>query len=257
MGKNTGVSWATASHGFWYGCEKVSQGCKHCYAERQMIHYGREFRMLTRSKNFDLPLRWKEPERIFVCPQSDFFIQKADDWRSMAWQIIKSTPRHTYLILTKRPERIEKCLPSDWADGYPNVWLGVSAESQIAAERRIPVLLSIPAALHWISVEPMLGPVDLRVYLHGAPRLGWVVVGGESGPHQQSPKTARPLDMAWARALRDQCVGTDTPFFFKQDSDVQSEQRPWIVETDGSFTTYQQLPTQADKPPDFTQQRLF
>lgn len=160
MGSKTGISWTDATHNFWYGCEKVSPGCKLCYAERDMTRYGRDFRAVTRAKGFDKPLSWKEPRKVFVNSWSDFFIEQADAWRDDAWDVIRRTPHLTYQILTKRPERIAAHLPSDWGSGWPNVWLGVSAENQEYADERIPLLLQTPAAVRFVSYEPALGPVS-------------------------------------------------------------------------------------------------
>jgi protein gp37 len=99
-----------------------------------------------------------QPRFIFTCSWSDFFITEADKWRAEAWDIIRRTPEFTYLILTKRPDRIARCLPADWGDGYPNVWLGTSAENQKYADQRIPELLKVPAAKRFLSLEPLLGP---------------------------------------------------------------------------------------------------
>lgn len=188
-----------------------------------------------------------QPRFIFTCSWSDFFITEADKWRTEAWDIIRLTQEFTYLILTKRPDRIARCLPPDWNDGYPNVWLGVSAENQKYADQRIPELLRVPAVRHFLSAEPLLGPInltamDLGDVDHGGDilssaletwphlkrgRLDWVIVGGESG------HVARPMEVAWPRSMRDQIVpprtmrvgdadvlihhgNTSPDFFFKQ-----------------------------------------
>lgn len=162
MGKTTGISWTDHTWNPWYGCLKVSPGCKRCYMYRDMERFGRNPMIITRSKtNFSEPLKWKEPAMVFTCSWSDWFIEQADEWRPEAWEIIKRTPHLTYQILTKRPERIAGHLPSDWGKGYPNVWLGVSCENQEYADLRINHLLSVPAVIRFISAEPLLGPVDL------------------------------------------------------------------------------------------------
>jgi protein gp37 len=122
------------------------------------------------------------------------------------WALIRRTPHLDWLLLTKRPGRIARSLPSDWGEGYPNVWLGVSAEDAETARQRVPVLVATPAKLRFVCCEPLLGPVDLRPW---AERLDWVIAGGESGP------SARPLRPEWARDLRDQCVEANLPLFFK------------------------------------------
>lgn len=195
MGKTTGISWASATWNPFMGCTKVSPGCDFCYAERDHVKYGMNFAEVRRSKTkFDDPLRWRKPERIFTCSWSDWFHVDADKWRDDAWSIIRHCPQHTFLILTKRPGRIRHCLPSDWGDGWPNVWLGTSVESNEYLHR-MRVLRDTPAALRFVSCEPLLGPLpDLD--LTG---FQWVIVGGESG----SKRTARPMHPDWVRSIRD------------------------------------------------------
>ncbi len=164
MGK-TNISWTNYTHNFWYGCKKVSPGCRYCYAEREMKRFGKDFNTVTRAKGFISPLMWKEPSMVFVNSWSDFFIEEADDWRDEAWDIICRTPQLTYQILTKRPENILSRLPDDWGDGYPNVWLGVSAENQENADKRIPLLIQIPSIVYFVSCEPLLGPIDLSKWI--------------------------------------------------------------------------------------------
>jgi protein gp37 len=173
MGENSGVDWTDASVSFWMGCRAASTGCQRCYARRDMKRFGRDFDTVIRCSDhtFYAPLRW-EPKRIFVCPWSDFFIADADRWRTDAWDVIRRTPQHTWLILTKRPGRIPICLPPDWGDGWEHVWLGASAENQATADERIPLLLKTPAAHRWVSAEPLLGAVDFTSFmfaLHQAP----------------------------------------------------------------------------------------
>lgn len=219
MGLHTGIEWAQATWNPWMGCEKVSPGCRFCYAERDMTKYGQDFATVKRSKTtFEDPLKWargnklNQGDRIFTCSISDFFIKQADQWRGMAWDIIRRTPQFNYLILTKRIERAEGCLPGDWGtSGYPNVWLGVSAENQQFANKRIPLLLRIPAVVHWVSAEPLLGPINLHFPSESmTERDVWVIAGGESGTNP------RPMDPAWAIDIQQQCQKVNVPFFFKQ-----------------------------------------
>lgn len=235
MGMNSAIQWTDHTWNPWRGCLKLSPGCQQCYMYREQTRYGRDPRAVVRAAEatFRSPLRWKEPAKVFTCSWSDFFIAEADEWRPEAWDIIRQTPHLTYQILTKRPENILERLPEDWGSGWPNVWLGVSAENQKYADRRIPELLKIPAAVHFLSAEPLLGPIELnnasrepwflRSYLTYNQRvmdgqfreetynkLNWVIVGGESGPK------ARPMHSDWARSLRDQCTAAGVPFFFKQ-----------------------------------------
>lgn len=187
----------------------------------------------------DLPLTWKRPRRIFVNAQSDLFHdQVPDEFIARVWAVMALAPRHTFQILTKRHGRMRSLLASpDFhasvsrkvrghvtlrpLDGHgdeaarwplPNVWLGVSVEDQKRADLRIPALLDTPAAVRWISAEPLLGPVDIINGLGDSWLTGidWIVVGGESGPG------SRPMHPEWARSLRDQCEVAPVPFLFKQ-----------------------------------------
>lgn len=224
----------------------------------------------------DQPLRWKRPRRIFVCAHGDLFADSVPDaWIDQVFAIMALAPQHTFQVLTKRPERMREYMDSLWKSGryllwrdprpgtgdaahhgfhktfealWPHVWLGVSVEDQESADARIPLLLHTPAAVRWISAEPLLGPVDLQQLVYSTntractlnaltgrfsplpvefdfeqamprtpervpdslPRLDWVVVGGESGTG------ARPMHPDWARSLRDQCEAAGVPFFFKQ-----------------------------------------
>jgi protein gp37 len=143
---------------------------------------------------------------VFTCSWSDWFIEAADAWRDDAWDVIRTRPALNFQILTKRPENIIDRLPADWGEGWPNVWLGVSAEDQKHADLRIPVLRDVPAAVRFASLEPLLGPVVIP----DRSDLDWVIVGGESGPG------SRPMKLDWAREIRDQCDAEDIAFFFKQ-----------------------------------------
>lgn len=225
MSATTGITWTDATWNPWMGCTRVSPGCASCYMFREQERYGNDPNFLRRSKTtFRDPLKksWALPRRIFTCSWSDFFHQDADAWRPEVWEIIRQTPQHTYQILTKRPERVIPNLPADW---YPDpsgdafraptwatqpqwrhVWLGVSIENQRWVER----IEKMPArAKLFISAEPLLGPLDLREWLS---EVGWVIVGGESGPD------ARPMDLAWAADIQAQCQVANVPFFFKQRS---------------------------------------
>lgn len=243
MGDKSAIEWTEATWNPWQGCHKVSPGCKHCYMYREKKQYGQNPAVVIRSKphTFSMPLRLKDPARVFTCSWSDFFIEEADGWRDEAWEIIRSTPHLTYQVLTKRPERMAGRLP--WhrrlehtagvsfvtEDPWPNVWLGVSVEDQATADERIPLLLQTPAAVRWVSYEPALGPVDLSAldggggyrynalcagppfgHYEGGTRVDWIVVGGESGPG------ARPFDLAWTRQTIEQGRAAGVPVFVKQ-----------------------------------------
>jgi protein gp37 len=200
---------------------------------REKTTYGQDPSIVVRSskKTFSAPLTWNLPKgaRIFTCSWSDFFHERADEWRPEAWSIIKKLPQYTFLVLTKRPERIADHLPEDWGNGWDNAWLGTTAEDQPNADKRIRQLLKVPASKYFVSVEPMIGAVDLTKLMGGKLNaltgdrktsdgeifagghgLDWVIAGAESGPQ------ARPCNIEWVRKLRDQCVIADIPFFLKQ-----------------------------------------
>jgi protein gp37 len=215
MGDTTGIGWTDKTWNPWHGCTKVSPGCAHCYMYRDKARYGQDPESVVRSKTmFRAPLKWKEPARVFTCSWSDWFHEAADDWRAEAWDVIRQTPHLTYQILTKRPERIASYLPDDWGKGWPNVWLGVSVENQRWVTRA-EILAAIPAALRFISAEPLLGPVDFCNDLFFDDNFlleyfGWLIVGGESGPD------FRPMREEWARDLLRQSRIANTAFFLKQ-----------------------------------------
>jgi protein gp37 len=174
-----------------------------------MKRYGREPHVVTRTSKatFYAPLRWKKPAFVFVNPWGDFFHPDADAWREDAWGVMRATPRLTYLVLTKRPENISLRLPEDWGRGWPNVWLGVTAETQHWADERIPILLQTPAARRFVSCEPLLGEVILARVLDG---IDWVIAGCESGYGR------RQSEVNCFRLLRDECLVWGVPFFLKQ-----------------------------------------
>ena len=215
MGETTAISWCHVpgyiggTWNCWQGCTKVSEGCANCYMFREKERFGQNPNIVVRSKprTFNLPLRVKEPHAWFTCSWSDFLHEDADVWRDEAWDIIRQTPQHLYLILTKRIERWNECAPKDWCDGYPNVWLGVTAENQKRYDERVPLLLRIPVKVHWISFEPLLEriipvPFDmvtsrfpLKDFAFNCKWAGFYVIGGESGPN------CRSMDHDWALKL--------------------------------------------------------
>lgn len=259
MGDKTRIEWTDATWGPVTGCTKVSSGCDNCYAESIATRfagtkaYPDGFAVTLRPERLDQPLRWKRPRRIFVNSMSDLFhADVPDEYIARVWAVMALAPHHTFQVLTKRHGRMRSLLSSvrwedlligtgmwpidhDPAKPPSNVWLGVSVEDQKTADLRIPALLETPAAVRWLSCEPLLGKVDLRGLMqcfhcktghmfgpcgrHGRPlpygvlskrHIDWVVVGGESGPR------ARPMHPDWARSLRDQCAAAGVPLVFKQ-----------------------------------------
>lgn len=214
MAETSKIEWTDATFNPWLGCEKVSPGCDHCYAEGWAKRTGNAQlwqgqRRRTVARYWQQPIKWNRQaeavgvrRRVFCASLADVFDnQVPDEWRSDLWALIAMTPSLDWLLLTKRPQNIAKMAPKNW----PNIWLGCTTENQEEADRRIPHLLSVPARVHFLSCEPLLGPVDLR-----APNIDWVIVGGESGPR------ARDMSADWARFLRDQCRSAGVAFFMKQ-----------------------------------------
>lgn len=209
----TNISWTDETWNPWQGCTRVSPGCANCYmfAEREG-RFGIPSGVVTRSSpaTFLKPLSkaWREPRKIFTCSWSDFFHEGADGWRSEAWGVIRHTPQHTYQILTKRPMRILDCLPTGWGDGWDNVWLGVSVESQETAWRASMLASTIPARVKFVSAEPLLGLVTFdREVLE---KIHWIIGGGESGAN------ARAANPEWFRSLRRQCDAMGVSYWHKQ-----------------------------------------
>jgi protein gp37 len=217
MAKKKSIEWADDQRwNFFTGCTKVSEGCKHCYAEStaDWLHrmgnsrYINRFKFTVHEDKIDAPLSWPKPRegrpRIFVNSMSDFFHEQAPEPILMrAFDVMRQRPDYDFLILTKREDRLAEMDP--WIDWPANVWQGVSVENAKHLDR-IDRLQETSAPIKWLSLEPLLGPLpnlDLRV-------IDWVVVGGESGDH------ARPMREEWALDLRDQCVAQGVPFFLKQ-----------------------------------------
>jgi len=276
MGDNSAIEWTDATWNPVTGCSVVSPGCTNCYAMRlagtRLAHLPSRAGLTRDSKAGPVwtgevrlneewltqPLRWKRPRRIFVCAHGDLFAEGVpDEWIDKVFAVMALAPQHTFQVLTKRARRMRK-----WASApdrlsriaaraffmegefqprwpLPNVWLGVSVEDQTRAAERIPHLLATPAAVRFVSAEPLLGPVNFRSIndegailnaMTGASsdygddpdagmiapqetrtaRIDWIIVGGESGPG------ARPMHPDWARTIRDQCEAAGVAFFMKQ-----------------------------------------
>lgn len=226
MSQQSSIEWTDATWNPVRGCIKVSPGCAHCYAET----FAERFRGMKGhpyEQGFDVrlvpeklhePFRWKKPRRVFVNSMSDLFQDGVPDaYIRRCFDVMAQVRRHTFQVLTKRPARMQSLVPTFAKDhtapdgsGWPlpNVWLGVSVENQHFADERIPLLLQTPAAVRFISAEPLLGPVDLSDQL--LPWLDWVIVGGESGPR------ARPCCLSWVRNIVHDSLNASVPVFVKQ-----------------------------------------
>jgi len=218
--KETNIQWTDSTMNFWSGCKKVSEGCKYCYMYRIKEKYNQSGSNITRisDNRFREAMTWEDPRLIFTCSMSDFFIAEADGWREDAWDVIRNTKHHTWLILTKRPERIMDCLPEDWGEGWDNVWLGVTVENQKCFERAA-VLSKIPAKIRFISAEPLLEEIDFLARIDGEQVINafqWVLIGGESG-NEYGNYRYRPSEIAWyERAIKDLRTCPDVAIFVKQ-----------------------------------------
>jgi protein gp37 len=261
MSENSVIGWTHHTFNGWWGCFKVSPGCQNCYAEAFSKRTGHDIwgppkttsRRLFGDKHWSEPLKWNadaekagERRRVFGFSMADVFEDHPDVWdaRQRLWDLIEETPALDWLLLTKRPENVMGMVPMDWTEhGFPlNVWLGTSVENQDAADERIPHLLATPAAVRFLSCEPLLGPVNLsKVCMGKRPGqlgefdqyidavdgwhidgmgfgrrlqrgLDWVIVGGESGPGH------REMQMPWLVNLTHQCRDADVPVYVKQDS---------------------------------------
>lgn len=245
----TKIEWAEETWNPVTGCTPISEGCANCYAKRMSKRLaGRcgypqddPFKITLHPDKLDQPLRWKKPRMVFVCSMGDLFHEDVDEgFICRIFDIISICEQHTFLILTKRPDRMadffKRCIHGRWK----NLWLGVTAENQARADERIPMLLQIPAAKRFVSVEPMLGPMDLEIWgqyehpdnegygVDAIKCLDWIICGGETGPG------ARPMRPDWVRSLRDQCQAAGTPFFFKSWGD-------WVAPSQMPYATYRNI----------------
>lgn len=255
MAAETNIEWCDSTLNGWIGCDRISRGCDGCYAAvstpaRTMgIVWGpKELRHRTKPatrhaltlyerRQAEFQRQHGRPRRVFVSSLSDVFDNAApQQWRNELWRDCEASPHVDKLVLTKRVGNVPRMVPPAWLvpGGWPpHVWLGITVVDQIEADRDVPKLLRVPAAVRFLSIEPMLGPVDLTNVPvgggHGhhefepiitgnvlfraareAPHVHWVICGGESGPQ------ARPMHPDWVRSLRDQCAVAGTPFLFKQ-----------------------------------------
>jgi protein gp37 len=223
MGESTTITWTHHSWNPWWGCVKVSEGCKHCYAESFSKRTGLSIwgpesaRRFFGDKHWAEPLKWNraamkagERRRVFCASMADVFEDRHDlvEPRRRLFELIRATPNLDWLLLTKRPENFEHLLPLDWGAGYPNVWLGVSAENQARWNQRVTILARTPAVINFVSYEPALEAVNPRATWPLTP--DWVICGGESGTQR------RPWDDDWARQMRDACRELGIAFFYKQ-----------------------------------------
>ncbi|MFN6396198.1 MAG: DUF5131 family protein [Aphanizomenon sp.] len=204
---NTGIEWTDKTWNPTTGCNKVSPGCVHCYAEAITKRFPNNFKngfdLTLHPERLTEPLKWRTPSRIFVNSMSDLFHEEVPlDFIKNVFKVIHATPHHIYQILTKRPERLVELAPH--LEFHKNIWLGVSVENQSYVSR-IDLLRQVPANVRFLSCEPLLGSLNLDLT-----NIDWVIVGGESGQKH------RPMNIEWAEDIRDQCQKAEVAFFFKQ-----------------------------------------
>lgn len=232
----TSIEWADYTFNPWWGCTKVSEACRHCYAEALARRWGTGWgpesdRRFFGDKHWNDPLRWDRKaakdglrRRVFCASMADVFEDRPEliDHRKRLWHLIEATPNLIWMLLTKRPENIASFAPMEWMTNPPaNVWYGTTVEEQKWMISRVNALMRVPASVRFLSCEPLLSPLDLGLFGtrpkhwrfgHSPVRdaLHWVIVGGESGPG------ARPMQKEWVISLHDQCVEAGVAFFFKQ-----------------------------------------
>ena len=244
MGADTEISWATHTHNPWRGCTKVSSGCLNCYAEARDkrfeggAHWGPYNPRIRATPDYlRQPYRWEAAAervgtrpRVFCASLADVLDHQAPiEWRDDLWKTIWLTPHLDWLLLTKRPENLAATLKRlhakrgvawagpDHPNGWPNVWLGTSVEDQPNADHRIPLLQGVPATVRFLSIEPLLGPIDLdQAVRRDLGPIHWVIVGGESGPG------ARPMEWAWVRDIFAWCRRNGVAFHMKQAGRLQA-----------------------------------
>ncbi len=212
MGEKSSIEWTEATWNPLTGCNRVSPGCKNCYAERMSVrlkamgqpNYSNGFKLALHEESLAIPFRWKKPMNIFVNSMSDLFYEEVPiDFIESVFDVMNKAHWHRFQVLTKRSERLLDLSPQlHWAS---NIWMGVSVENKDYIYR-IDQLRETHASIKFLSIEPMLGPLD-DINLNG---IDWVIVGGESGPG------ARPMNSSWVISVRDQCLNAGVPFFFKQ-----------------------------------------
>lgn len=200
----------------WRGCHKKSEGCKNCYIHRANARKGINTDIIYPTDEFHKPIvkdkkgnyKIKSGQTVYLCFNSDFLIEEADQWRKEAWAMIKERSDLNFLFLTKRIERFRIGLPDDFEEGYDNVTIGTTIENQLRADERISILKELPIKHKLITIQPMLEKIDLLEYLDDS--IEYVVVGGESG------RNVRPLHYDWVLDIREQCIKKNVNFEFRQ-----------------------------------------
>jgi protein gp37 len=230
MGKETGIAWANSTFNPWLGCAKISEACDRCYAETMVTgrmgkpNWGKDApRTRTSVSYWKQPFKWDKDaaaagikSRVFCGSLCDIAEDRSDldPIRADLWPIMEQTKNLIYLMLTKRPALLTKIVPPSWLKNWPeNVWPGTTAENQFWYDHRRPLLMKVPSRIHWFSLEPLLGPINLR-FDNNEGSADWFIVGGESG------KGSRPMEAEWIRSIRSQVETHGKAFFFKQKGEI-------------------------------------
>jgi len=239
VARRTGIEWTGATWNPVTGCSKTSPGCLNCYAERLarrlmamgQRNYCRGFAVTSHPHMLQLPLKWRQPQMVFVNSMSDLFHEQVSpDFVRSVFDVMRQAHWHTFQALTKRSRQLRELAPSlDWPS---NIWMGVSVENRDYVSR-IDDLRATPAHVKFLSLEPLLGPL-LDLDLGG---IGWVIVGGESGPG------ARPMRADWVLEIRDQCLRASVPFFFKQWGGANRKAAGRLLEG----RTWEEIPTTSER----------
>ena len=242
MAQNSSIEWTEATWNPVTGCTKISEGCKHCYAERMakrlqamgQKNYVRGFELAIHRETLETPLHWEKPRTVFVNSMSDLFHKDVPvSFVQEVFEVTRQAYWHRFQILTKRSKRLLELSPTlPWS---PNIWMGVSIESKMF-EFRADHLRGTGAATKFLSLEPLLGPMP-ELNLEG---IDWVIVGGESGPG------SRPLDPTWVIGIRDQCLKAHVPFFFKQWGGTNKKKAGRKLEN----RTWDQMPGECKRRPE-------
>lgn len=260
--KNSTIEWTQHTFNPWWGCAKVSPGCENCYAQALAKRFGHNLWGPGADRRQLSKAYWKQPiawdaeaartgtrARVFCASMADVFEDRRDldASREHLWSTIEATTNLDWLLLTKRPQNVAGLVP--WGTNWPNnVWLGATAENQHWLDERMPALIALDARVLFLSCEPLLGSIDLSHWINGAHshkhrQIDWVIAGGESGHH------ARPMHPEWLTFLRDQCIGANISFHFKQwgnwrpvsSEQIRNHSSRQMVTTDGKLFTVANL----------------
>lgn len=256
------ISWTTVTWNPTFGCSRISEGCRFCYAESLALKFklsdspwtakNAAHNVVLKEHKLREPYRLKEPSRIFVNSMSDLFHEKIpDSYLERIFEVMTDLPQHTFQILTKRPDRA-----AQWKGPWPeNIWMGTTVEDTRVVDR-ISHLKKCKAAIKFISAEPLIGPLTGANF----DGIDWVIVGGESGNHLAEAERAlkqgidpckvnpRWMHQKWARSIKDKCQRRGIAFFYKQDSGRKTEFRPYLQHSDGTYWEWHQFPNQLTPP---------